>query len=109
MLEDLHAAWLILASFSAAVFNYNPITGNRKSMKINHFVDVHLECGPLPGCQSPPGLLWIITFIVGDPYKRSFPTVTGRGPHPVYLVKWLLGKANLFLKTFFQILNFRVL
>ena len=26
----------------------------------------------------------IITFLVGDPYKPSFPTVTGRGPHPRY-------------------------
>ena len=24
----------------------------------------------------------IITFLVGDPYKPSFPTVTGRGPYP---------------------------
>ena len=26
----------------------------------------------------------IITFLVGNPYKPSFPTVTGRGPHPSY-------------------------
>ena len=26
----------------------------------------------------------IIAFLVGDPYKPSFPTVTVRGPHPTY-------------------------
>ena len=28
--------------------------------------------------------------IVGDPYKPSFPTVTGKGPHPSYIpfLKW---------------------
>ena len=25
----------------------------------------------------------IITFLVGNPYKPSFTTVTGRGPHPI--------------------------
>ena len=27
----------------------------------------------------------IITFLVGDPYKPSFTTVTVRGPHPTYI------------------------
>ena len=29
----------------------------------------------------------IITFLVGDPYKTSFPTVTVRGPYPSYVIK----------------------
>ncbi len=28
----------------------------------------------------------IIRFLVGDPYKPSFSTVTGRGPHPMYIM-----------------------
>ena len=35
----------------------------------------------LPGFQSPPGW-W--HFLVGDPYKPSFATVTGRGTTPSY-------------------------
>ncbi len=35
-----------------------------------------LGCGPVPVTTR------IITFLVGDPYKHSFATVTGRGPHP---------------------------
>ena len=35
----------------------------------------------LPGFQSPPGW-W--HFLVGDPYKPSFATVTGRGDDPSY-------------------------
>ena len=28
--------------------------------------------------------VWIITFLVGNPYKPLFATVTGKGPHPIY-------------------------
>ena len=35
-------------------------------------------CGPLPITVTTR----IITFLVGDSYKPSFATVTGRGPHP---------------------------
>ena len=38
----------------------------------------YLRCGPLPVTVTTR----IITFSVGDPYKPSFSTVTGRGPHP---------------------------
>ena len=41
---------------------------------------VYIGCGPLTGFQC--------TFLVGDPYKPSFPTVTGRGPHPRYIIYW---------------------
>ena len=27
----------------------------------------------------------ILTFVVGNPHKPSFATVTGRGPHPIYI------------------------
>ena len=38
-----------------------------------------------------------ITFLVGDPYKPSFPTVTGRGPYPregrkTEVLKWRSAK-----------------
>ena len=32
----------------------------------------------------------IITFLVGDPYKPSFATVTGRGVDPTYYSVWIL-------------------
>ena len=38
----------------------------------------YLGCGPLTVTVTTR----IITFLVGDPYKPSFPTVTGRGPYP---------------------------
>ena len=52
-------------------------------------------CGGATGHTVPASLVsWVwppprmpvstrsITFLVGDSYKPSFPTVTGRGPHP---------------------------
>ena len=42
---------------------------------------VHIGCGPLPVTVTTR----IMTFLAGDPYKPSFPTVTGRGPHPMYM------------------------
>ena len=42
-----------------------------------------------------------ITFLVGDPYKPSFPTVTGRGPYPSYIDEFRLFfwvDLNLFAK-----------
>ena len=38
----------------------------------------YIGCGPLRVTVT----IRIITFLVGDPYKPSFPTVTGRGPYP---------------------------
>ncbi len=38
-------------------------------------------CGPLPVT---------VTFSVGNPYKPSFTTVTGRGPHPNHVYQILL-------------------
>ena len=39
---------------------------------------VNLGCGPLTVTVTTR----IITFLVGDPYKPSFTTVTVRGPYP---------------------------
>ena len=46
-------------------------------------------CGPLPVTVTTR----IITFLIGNPYKPSFATVTGRGPHPVrfQVVTFFLG------------------
>ena len=41
---------------------------------------VYLGCPP----HRMPVTTRIITFLVGDPYKPSFTTVTVRGPHPRY-------------------------
>ena len=37
----------------------------------------------------------IITFLVGDPYKPSFATVTGRGDNPIYCLYWLTWSVEL--------------
>ena len=44
------------------------------------FSDIPFGCGPLTVTVTTR----IIIFLVGDPYKPSFPTVTVRGPHPIY-------------------------
>ena len=41
---------------------------------------IYLGCGPLPVTVTTR----IIAYLVGDSYKPSFATVTGRGPHPIY-------------------------
>ena len=41
---------------------------------------IYLGCGPLTVTVTTR----IITFLVGNPYKPSFTTVTVRGPHPIY-------------------------
>ena len=41
---------------------------------------IYIGCGPLTVTVTTR----IITFLVGDPYKPSFTTVTVRGPHPTY-------------------------
>ena len=56
--------------------------GKRQASKINDCVRGYLLVGlsPLPVTVTT----WIITFLVGDPYKPSFATVTGRGDNPIY-------------------------
>ena len=56
--------------------------GKRQASKINDCVRGYLLVGlsPLPVTVTT----WIITFLVGDPYKPSFATVTGRGDNPTY-------------------------
>ena len=46
---------------------------------------IYLGCGPLPVTVTTR----IITFLIGNPYKPSLTTVTGRGPHPRY---WYISK-----------------
>ena len=56
------------------------------SLSIRHFRPIALlrcrreyfGCGPFPVTVTTR----IATFLVGNPYKPSFATVTGRGPHP---------------------------
>ena len=42
---------------------------------------IYVGCGPVTVTVTTR----IITFLVGDPYKPSFTTVTVRGPHPIYM------------------------
>ena len=41
---------------------------------------IYIGCGPLTVTMTTG----IITFLIGNPYKPSFTTVTGRGPHSMY-------------------------
>ena len=41
---------------------------------------LYIGCGPLPVAVTAR----IITFLVGNPYKPLFATVTGKGPHSSY-------------------------
>ena len=47
------------------------------------YFKVYIGCGPLTVTVTTR----IITFLVGDPYKPSFATVTGKGPPPRYTLK----------------------
>ena len=44
------------------------------------YIYIYIGCGPLTATVTTR----IITFLLGDPYKPSFTTVTVRGPHPTY-------------------------
>ena len=50
--------------------------------KNSSIMSIYFGCGPLTVTVT----IRIITFSVGNPYKPSFPTVTVRGPHPIYTV-----------------------
>ena len=43
---------------------------------------IYLGYGPFPVTVTTR----IITFLVGNPYKPLFATVTGKGPHPIYII-----------------------
>ncbi len=47
----------------------------------------YFGCGPLTVTVTTR----IITFLVGDPYKPSFTTVTVRGPYPMYTLHIILA------------------
>ena len=46
-----------------------------------YYIYIYLGRCPLPVTVTTR----IITFLIGNPYKPSFATVTGRGPHPIYI------------------------
>ena len=50
--------------------------------------NIFLGCGPLTVTVTTR----IIPFLVGNPYKPSFPTVTVRGPRPTYFNQYLPEK-----------------
>ncbi len=45
------------------------------------YIRLYFGLSPLPVTATTR----IITFLVGDPYKPSFATVTGRGDNPNYI------------------------
>ena len=49
---------------------------------ISHLEVAYFGCGPLPVTVTTR----VITNSVGNPYKPSFATVTGRGPHPRHII-----------------------
>ena len=51
---------------------------------------LYIGCGPLPVAVTAR----IITFLVGNPYKPLFATVTGKGPHPSYKYIYTAQLAN---------------
>ncbi len=54
-----------------------------KIIQKKHVLYIYIYLGrcPLPVTVTTR----IITFLIGNPYKPSFATVTGRGPHPIYI------------------------
>ena len=80
--------------FCASSFHPRPKEINvvRKDVEII----IYLGCGPLPVTVTTR----IITFLVGDPYKPSFPTVTGRGPHPIYTWIFKIWNKSAFWEVF---------
>ena len=58
-----------------------PFISKQYGMVIKPNKGVYIGYGPLPVTVKTR----IITFLVGNPYKPSFATATGRGPHPIYI------------------------
>ena len=56
----------------------NPIKLDDLGVPLFLETPIYIGCGPLPVTVTTR----IITFLVGDPYKPSFPTVTGGTWHP---------------------------
>ena len=79
--------------------HWNGVGGSSFCIKKVGLQDIHLGLSPCPVTVTTR----IIIFLVGDPYKPSFATVTGRGDNPIYTPKnshkyrkWWLGKGNSF-------------
>ena len=53
---------------------------------INHIYNIYLGLSPLPVRVTTR----IITFLVGNPYKPSFPLLLGRGDNPIYIYIYIL-------------------
>ena len=51
-------------------------------------MQLYFGCGPLTVTVTTK----IITFLIGNPYKPSFTTVTVRGPHPNYIIIFIIGQ-----------------
>ena len=60
---------------------FDPENGSYRHQKLEQ-VCLYFGCGPLTVTVTTK----IITFLMGNPYKPSFTTVTVRGPHPIFTV-----------------------
>ena len=59
---------------------------NTHHTKVTQKIKLHLGLSPLPvtAVTVTTRIVNIVMFLVGDPYKPSFATVTGRGDNPSY-------------------------
>ena len=70
------------------------------------YIYIYIGCGPLPVTVTTG----TITFLVGDPYKPSFATVTGWGVDPIYsiyiyIIHWAFGFVRRLRTIFCSSLN----
>ena len=67
---------------------------------IHIYIYIYIGCGPLTVTVTTR----ILTFLVGDPYKPSFTTVTVRGPHPTYT--YIHTHTHTYIYIYVPIFNF---
>ena len=72
----------------------HPLFSSQKDVLID--LMLLIEYGPLPVTVTTR----TITFLVGNPYKPSFATVTGRGPHLARVFQCHPLITQIFLVTF---------
>ena len=76
------AAWLDGGLRCPAFLSHDKTIDDRSILNINY---IYIGLSPFPVTVTTR----IITFLVGNPYKPSFATVTGRGDTPIYIHKVL--------------------
>ena len=68
-------------------------------------VYIYIGLSPLPVTVTTRN----ITFLVGDPYKPSFATVTGRGDNPIYIyIMFAFLETVIFIKSIWVSLKMKL-